>query len=341
MADRILLTGGAGYIGSHIYLDLVAAGFDPVIYDNFSNADVAVLDALKQITQRRVDVVRADVRNGTALRAVLSRGGFAGVIHLAALKSVPESVSSPRAYFDNNLGGLITLMQAMDDAGVNRLVFSSSATVYGTPETVPIPETAGRDYTNPYGFTKLASEQMLEMVAAAEPRWSIGALRYFNPAGAHSSGLIGETPSEKTTNLFPAIARVALGQLPRLTVFGDDYDTPDGSAERDFIHIEDLAAGHVLSLRRLIEDGHSHCVNLGTGRGHTVLEVLHAFAKASGQEIPHVLAPRRPGDVARSVADPAMAETVLGFRARRSLEEMCKSTWRMLEQTHPGARDAA
>lgn len=330
MAERILLTGGAGYIGTHVYIELLRAGFRPAILDNFSNSDPAVLGALEEITGQPVDCTRIDLRDGPALSAVLAQGRFAGVIHLAALKSVPESLLHPSAYVDNNLGGLVSLVRAMEAVGPRALVFSSSATVYGTPERLPIPEDAARGFTNPYGFTKLAAEQILEMVATADPRWAIGTLRYFNPAGAHSSGLIGEAPVESATNLFPAIARAALCRGAPLQLFGSDYPTRDGTAERDFIHVEDLAAGHVLSLRRLLDDGRGHRVNLGTGQGHTVLEVIRAYAAASGRDIPYRIAPRRPGDVARCVADPALAERLLGFRATRGLEAMCHSAWNAL-----------
>lgn len=327
MMDKVLLTGGAGYIGAHVYLELASAGFTPVIFDNFSNADPSVIGALEAITGRPVVWMRGDVTDAAALGAALDDGPFAGVIHFAALKSVPDSVGHPARYFHNNVVGLVTLLGAMEAAGLRRLVFSSSATVYGRPVILPIPEFAPRRHTNPYGFTKLAGEEMLEMLANADRRWAIGTLRYFNPAGAHPSGLIGESVSMTATNLFPSLARVARGEADSFTIHGTDYDTRDGTAERDYIHVEDLAAGHVQSLLRLIESGRGHTVNLGTGRGHTVMEVLKAYGRATGHPLPYRLATRRPGDVASCYADTTAAEALLGFRAHRGLEEMCASSW--------------
>jgi len=329
MANRILLTGGAGYIGSHIYLALVAAGFRPLILDNFSASDPGIITALEAISGCPVEFIKGDVRDGSAVRAVLEQGGFVAAVHLAALKSVQESVAAPIGYFENNIGGLMSLVRSMAETGLRTLVFSSSATVYGAPRTRLVRENASRGFTNPYGFTKLAGEQMLDMIAASDERWKIGVLRYFNPAGAHESGLIGEWPDTRTTNLFPSIAKVALGRAALLDIYGDDYPTRDGSAERDFIHVQDLEMGHLLSLRCLLEEARSHKVNLGTGHGHTVLEVLQEYERASHKKIPYRIVGRRPGDVASSVADPGLALRTLGFRARRGLREMCESGWQV------------
>jgi UDP-glucose 4-epimerase len=327
MPASILLTGGAGYIGSHCHVALVAAGFQVVILDNFSNARDDVPERLEILTGAPVVCYRADVRDADALARIFAAHDFAAVVHFAARKAVAESVQLPLDYADSNIAGLIGLLKAMRNAGVFRLVFSSSATVYGAPEVLPIPETAATGHTNPYGFSKLVCEQLLDQLAAADGRWAFGVLRYFNPAGAHNSGLIGEDPGDIPNNLMPFIARVATGDLPALNVFGDDYDTPDGTGVRDYIHVEDLAEGHVLSLRRLLETGEGHLVNLGTGRGHSVLEVLRAYSDACGRDLPHVIAPRRQGDVAACYADPRRAEALLGFRARRDLGAMCASSW--------------
>ena len=324
----ILLTGGAGYIGSHTYVALVQAGHRPVILDDFSNAAEDVPDRLGRITGQPPEVWRGSVLDADLLARLFAARDIAAVIHFAARKAVEESVRMPLDYADTNLGGLMTLLKAMRAAGVFRLVFSSSATVYGVPDRLPIPEDAPTGFTNPYGFTKLASEQLLAQLAASEPRWGFGVLRYFNPAGAHASGLIGEDPRNVPNNLMPYIARVATGDLPALQVFGNDYETPDGTGVRDYIHVEDLADGHVLSLAALLETGQGHLVNLGTGQGYSVLQMLAAYGRACGRDLPHAIAPRRTGDIAACYADPSRAAAVLGFRARRGLQEMCASSWR-------------
>jgi UDP-glucose 4-epimerase len=327
MTLTVLLTGGAGYIGSHTFVALRAAGYDAVILDDFSNARGDVPDRLEVITGAPVRVYRGDVRDARLLARVFAENRIGAVVHFAALKAAGESVGKPLDYIDVNVTGLVTLLKAMRAAGCGRLVFSSSATVYGTPEVLPVPETAPRGYANPYGFTKLVCEQILEQVAAADPGLAVATLRYFNPVGAHGSGLIGEDPQDFPNNLVPYIAEVALGRRAALNVFGDDWPTRDGTGVRDYIHVEDLARGHVLSLTRLVETGEGHTVNLGTGRGYSVLEMLRAYSRAVGRELPHVIAPRRPGDVAEVVADPSRAAALLGFRAEKGVDEMCASSW--------------
>jgi UDP-glucose 4-epimerase len=327
---KILLTGGAGYIGSHTYLALLDAGYDPVIIDNFCNSEPSVIADLAAICGRAVEYVRCDVRDRASLDQVFGAHDFAAVIHFAALKAVGKSVADPLSYFENNTGGLTTLLGAMQRAGVNRFVFSSSATVYGVPEALPVREDAPTGFTNPYGFTKLMGEQMLAQLAHAHPDWAIGILRYFNPAGAHSSGRIGDMlpgQGKKPENLVPFVALVAAGEVSAVTVFGDTYDTPDGTGVRDYIHIEDLAEGHVLSLNHLLKTGQGHTVNLGTGQGYSVLEVIAAYSKACGRELPYEICPKRAGDIAAVWADVSRAEQLLGFRTKRGLTEMCQSSW--------------
>jgi UDP-glucose 4-epimerase len=337
MKKRVLLTGGAGYIGSHTYLALIKAGYDVVIIDNFANSQEDVIDRLALLTGNPVTMRRVDVLDRHALNDVFAEFRFDAVVHFAARKAVSESVLKPLSYFETNCTGLVNLLQTMQRAGVFKLVFSSSATVYGDPRVAPIPETEPTSFTNPYGFTKIMGEQILTQTAAADSRWKFGILRYFNPAGAHSSGLIGEDPKNLPENLMPFIAKVASGQLPSLLVFGTDYDTPDGTGVRDYIHVEDLAEGHVLSLRALIDKSEAHLVNLGTGRGYSVMEVLRAYGKACGQELPYILAPRRAGDIATYCADPSLARATLGFEAKRGLDEMCASSWDWIRKTRNSA----
>ena len=331
----ILLTGGAGYIGSHTFVALREAGFEPVILDNFANSHPAVLQRLQQITGRAPVLERGDVLDTPFVEAVLRRHQPAGVVHFAGDKAVGESVAQPLKYFHHNLGGAISLLRAMERvylgdgaAGAPTLVFSSSATVYGNPASVPITEGFPRSHTNPYGHTKLVIEDMLQAVRAAQPAWRIGVLRYFNPVGAHASGLIGEDPAGMPNNLMPYVAQVAVGLRPHLNVFGHDYPTPDGTGVRDYIHVQDLAQGHVAALQALLRHGESFTVNLGTGRGYSVLEVVQAFEQASGRKVPYQLVERRAGDVAQCYADPALAGKLLGWQARRSLQEMCADAWR-------------
>lgn len=328
MSGKILLTGGAGYIGSHTYLALVAAGYEVVILDNFSNAQDDVPDRLGQITGGPVTCIRGDVRDMGILGRIFDDHDIAAAVHFAALKSVGESVERPLDYFETNVGGLLTLLRAMDGAGCRRLVFSSSATVYGIPDETPTPETAPRRPMNPYGQTKIVGEEILEQLQTADRRWAVGILRYFNPAGAHGSALIGENPRDTPSNLVPFIAKVARGDLPVIRIFGDDYPTPDGTGVRDYIHVEDLARGHVLSLDHLLAQGTGHLVNLGTGQGHSVLEMVRAYSEAVGRELPYEIVGRRPGDVPIYCARTDRAAELLGFRTERTLADMCASSWR-------------
>lgn len=328
MAKRILLTGGAGYIGSHTHVALVASGYEVVIFDNFANARRSVPERLEQITGRPVTLIEGDIRNAVELASVFANHAIDAVVHFAALKAVGESMARPLEYFDVNVGGLTTLLRTMDAAGCRRLVFSSSATVYGVPDETPTPETAEFRAMNPYGQTKILGEQMLGWLAQSNPDWAIGVLRYFNPAGAHASALIGEDPRDIPNNLMPFVAKVARGELDRIAVFGNDYDTPDGTGVRDYIHVEDLARGHVLSLEQLFETGQGHCVNLGTGRGYSVLEVIAAYQRACNRELPYTITDRREGDVPIYVARADKAAEVLGFRTEKTLDEMCASSWK-------------
>ena len=335
---NILLTGGAGYIGSHTYVALANAGHTPVILDNFSNSHRGVLERLYAITEQHVTCEEGDVLDMAFVEAVLRRHDIGGVIHFAGDKAVGESVANPLKYYRNNVGGAMSLLQAMETVGCKTLVFSSSATVYGDPASVPIAENFPRSHTTPYGHTKLIIEDMLEAVRAAQPDWRIAVLRYFNPVGAHDSGLIGEDPSGTPNNLMPFITQVALGKREYLQVFGDDYPTPDGTGVRDYIHVSDLAEGHVAGLNALVDKGESLTVNLGTGRGYSVLEVVRAFEAASGKPVAYKIAPRRPGDVAQCYADPSLAEALLGWRATRSLEDMCADAWRWQSRNPDGYR---
>ena len=321
---KILLTGGAGYIGSHTYLALLEAGFEVVILDNFSNAKKDVPQRLGDIAGGSVQMYDGDVLDRATLDEVFAAHDIDGVVHFAAKKAVGESVEKPLDYMHTNVGGLLNLLAAMDAANVRRIVFSSSATVYGDTNVQPIPEEHARTYTSPYAFTKIAGEQILEQLPEG---WAVGILRYFNPVGAHQSAMIGEDPSDIPNNLVPYIAKVATGELEELGVFGDDYDTPDGTGVRDYIHVEDLAEGHVLSLKSLIKTGESHTVNLGTGEGSSVLDVVHAYSEACGKHLPYRIKPRRDGDVAVLTARPDIAKDKLGFEAKRSLADMCRSSW--------------
>ena len=331
------MTGGAGYIRAHTHIALTAAGHKVVILDDFSNAQRSVPARLEQITGQPVTVIDADVRDADALAKVFATHTIDAVVHFAARKAVGESMAVPLDYFDVNIAGLITLLRAMDRAGCRRLVFSSSATVYGVPDEAPTPETAPFRAMNPYGQTKITGEQMLGWLQASNPEWAVGILRYFNPAGAHGSALIGEDPRDIPNNLMPYVAKVALGQLPRVMVFGNDYDTPDGTGVRDYIHVEDLARGHVLSLEKLLSTGQGHVVNLGTGRGYSVLEVIAAYQRASNRDVPHVITDRRPGDVPIYVARADKAAEVLGFRTEKGLDEMCASSWKWVSNMADGA----
>lgn len=341
---NILLTGGAGYIGSHTAVALVEAGFAPIVLDNFANSHPVVLDRLQHITGQALPLERGDVLDTDWLLGVLRRHRPVGVVHFAGDKAVGESVADPLKYYRNNLGGATSLLQAMSElagepgAAPPTLVFSSSATVYGDPVRVPITEDFARSHTNPYGHTKLVIEDMLQALQAAQPQWRIGTLRYFNPVGAHPSGLIGEDPAGIPNNLMPYVAQVAVGARERLSVFGGDYPTPDGTGVRDFIHVMDLARAHVAALQALLGSGRSFTVNVGTGRGHSVLEVVAAFEKASGRPVPHQIVARRSGDVAQCWADPGLAQRLLGWQARHTLDEMCADAWRWQSQNPAGYR---
>lgn len=325
---NILLTGGAGYIGSHTCVALIEAGFTPVILDNFSNSHPAVLERLQQITGQSVVCEKGDVLDTPWVVDVLARHNIAAVLHFAGDKAVGESVAQPLKYYRNNIGGAVSLLEAMQASSCRTLVFSSSATVYGDPASVPITEDFPRSHTNPYGHTKLVIEDILSAVQVSDPSWQLGVLRYFNPVGAHPSGLIGEDPSGIPNNLMPFVTQVAIGKRPFLNVYGDDYPTPDGTGVRDYIHVQDLAEGHVAALQALLATHKSFAVNLGTGRGNSVLEVVKAFEKASGRPVNYQIAPRRPGDVAQCYADPALAQQLLGWTASRSLADMCLDAWR-------------
>ena len=325
---RILLTGAAGYIASHTWLALQAAGFEVVGLDDFSNSSPEVLNRLQELGGRPVQFERASVTDAAALAALFGRYRIDAVVHFAAFKAVGESNERPLAYYANNIGGLVTLCQAMQAADCRRIVFSSSATVYGDPERLPITEDAPLSATNPYGQTKLIGETILRDLGAADPQWQTACLRYFNPVGAHESGRIGEDPRGTPNNLMPYVAQVAVGRRPVLSVYGNDYPTPDGTGVRDYIHVTDLAEGHVAALRRLLDVPGSFTVNLGTGRGHSVLEVVKAYAEASGRDIPYQVVPRRAGDVAACYADPARARELLGWSTRHGLARMCADSWR-------------
>ena len=324
----ILLTGGSGYIGSHIFVALTEAGYAPIILDNFSNSHRAVLQRLRALTERPVLCEAGDVLDTAFVQDVLRRHQVTGVIHLAGDKAIGESVAQPLKYYQNNLVGAVSLLQAMEAVGCHTLVFSSSATVYGEPASVPIAEDFPRRHTNPYAHTKVVIEDILAAQCMARPSWRVAVLRYFNPVGAHPSGLIGEDPTGTPSNLMPYITQVASGQRPYLPVFGSDYPTPDGTGVRDYIHVCDLAEGHVAALKALLEEGQSLNVNLGTGHGHSVLEVVRAFEAATGQRLPYQIVPRRPGDIAQCYADTGLAQRRLGWHAKRTLEQMCADAWR-------------
>jgi UDP-glucose 4-epimerase len=324
----ILLTGATGYIGSHTWLALAAAGYDVVGVDDFSNSAPEVLERLQTLLGHVPRFECANVCDRTAVAGLMDRHRIDATVHFAASKAVGESTAQPLAYYANNLGGLLSVCEAMLARSARRFVFSSSATVYGEPEHLPIGEDAPLAATNPYGQTKLMAEQILRDLGAAEPGWQTACLRYFNPVGAHDSGRIGEDPRGVPNNLMPYVAQVAIGRRSELQVFGHDYPTPDGSGVRDYIHVMDLAEGHVAALKRLFDAPGSFTVNLGTGVGHSVLELVRAYEKASGRPVPYVLAPRRPGDAAACYADPRRAAELLGWRAQRDLATMCADSWR-------------
>jgi UDP-glucose 4-epimerase len=335
----ILVTGGAGYIGSHTCVELLQAGLEVTVFDNLSNSHPEALTRVQRITGKPVPLIQGDCRDRAALVAALRQSGAHSVIHFAGLKAVGESVTQPLKYYDNNVVGALQLLEAMGECGVRSLVFSSSCTVYGDPRRLPLTEDHPLSATNPYGRTKLVIEEMLREVQSSDDSWKIGILRYFNPVGAHVSGLIGEDPRGIPNNLLPFIAQVAVGRRERLNVWGHDYATADGTGVRDYIHVVDLAHGHVKALKALdglVKPTECLTVNLGTGSGHSVLEVVAAFEKACGKTIPYTLAPRRPGDVAACYADPDRAYKLLGWRAERGLSEMCADAWRWQSQNPNG-----
>jgi UDP-glucose 4-epimerase len=326
---RVLVSGGAGFIGSHTVVQLVAAGHDVVVVDSFANAKPSVVARIEALTGQPLAVHAFDLTDRDKTDHLFATEEIDAVIHFAGFKAVGESVAQPLEYYENNLGTTMSLLRAMERHDVGTLVFSSSATVYGADPPVPMHEDLPTSATNPYGWTKVMQEQIFRDVAAAHPQWRIALLRYFNPVGAHSSGTMGEDPSDIPNNLMPYIAQVAVGRRERLGVFGADYPTPDGTGVRDYIHVEDLAAGHIAALLRLavVEDPVS-VWNLGTGHGTSVLELLHAFERACGRDLPYEILERRPGDIAESYADPARANAELGWRATRTIDDMCADTWR-------------
>ena len=328
MSKYILLTGATGYIASHAWLALQSAGFKVVGIDNFVNSSPEVLPRLHKLSGIKPIFERVDVLDRLALNSIFGQYDIDAVIHFAALKAVGESTSKPLAYYQNNLGSLMSLVDTMSDHSVSKLVFSSSATVYGTPEQLPLNENSPLSSTSPYASTKLMAETILSDVNRANPDWRIATLRYFNPVGAHESGEIGEDPRGIPNNLMPYITQVAVGRRERLTVFGNDYPTTDGTGVRDYIHVQDLAEGHLAALRYLIDKQSSITVNLGTGRGHSVLELIAAFEQASGQSIPYDIAARRTGDIPACYADVTLANKLLGWQSRRNLATMCEDSWR-------------
>ncbi|HAS6163824.1 TPA: UDP-glucose 4-epimerase GalE [Vibrio vulnificus] len=325
---NILVTGGSGYIGSHTCIQMIEAGMTPIILDNLYNSKSLVLDRIEQVTGVRPAFYQGDIRDSEILQHVFAQHDIQGVIHFAGLKAVGESVEKPLMYYDNNVSGTLNLVREMDKAGVKSLIFSSSATVYGDPASVPIREDFPTSATNPYGRSKLMVEECLTDFHKANPDWSITLLRYFNPVGAHESGLLGEDPQGIPNNLLPFVAQVAVGRREKLGVFGDDYPTPDGTGVRDYIHVVDLADGHLAALNKVEQQAGLHIFNLGTGQGNSVLEMVAAFEKAAQRPIPYEIKPRRAGDIAECWADPTYAEQVLGWKATRSLETMVVDTWR-------------
>jgi UDP-glucose 4-epimerase len=336
----ILLTGGTGYIGSHTFIALREAGLVPIILDDFSNSHPAVLERLQRITGQPVQFRQGNVADVSLVKELISREGVSAVVHFAGFKSVSESVLNPLAYYENNVGGLLGLLKAMAETGCRTLIFSSSATVYGDPDRVPIKEDYPRSYSSPYGHTKLICEDILSALRLSDPSWRTGVLRYFNPVGAHPSGLIGEDPLGLPNNLMPYVAQVAVGRHPFLKVFGNDYDTPDGTGVRDYIHVQDLAESHVAALQALLRGADSFTVNVGTSRGYSVLDVVRAFEVASGRSLPYQFASRRKGDIATCYAEVGLAQRLLGWRAERGLAQMCADAWRWQSNNPDGYRTA-
>ncbi|BAN23899.1 UDP-glucose 4-epimerase GalE [Caballeronia insecticola] len=332
----ILVTGGAGFIGSHTCVELLNAGYGVVVIDNLVNSRAESLKRVERITGKRVAFYQDDARDDAALNRIFDAHAITGAIHFAALKAVGESVAMPIEYYSNNIGSLLAVLKVMKERGVRNFVFSSSATVYGVPQSVPIDESFPLSATNPYGQSKLIAEQVLRDLEVSDPSWRIATLRYFNPVGAHESGLIGEDPAGVPNNLMPYVAQVAVGKLAQLRVFGSDYETHDGTGVRDYIHVVDLARGHIAAIDALHKLDRSFVVNLGTGQGYSVLDVVKAFEAASGKAVPYELVPRRPGDVAACYADPAAAAELIGWRAEHGIERMCADHWRWQSQNPQG-----
>ena len=332
----ILLTGATGYIGSHTWLELLQAGFSVLGIDNFINSSPKVLTRIESLSGKKLSFIQGDVCDKNFLDSIFKAHSITGVVHFAALKAVGESSANPLRYYENNLSGLITLLQVMQSHQCNNFVFSSSACVYGDPDQSPVKEDAALRPENPYGQTKLMSEQILRDLEKSDPRWRVAYLRYFNPIGAHESGLIGEDPMGVPNNLSPLVARVAAGRMQELKVYGNDWDTPDGTGVRDYIHVVDLARGHVRAIEHLLSGKPSLTVNLGTGVGYSVMDVLHAYEEVIGRPIPYQVADRRPGDVALYYADPSLAQSLLGWRAERTLKQMCADSWRWQSQNPMG-----
>ncbi|MBV5274933.1 MAG: UDP-glucose 4-epimerase GalE [Lamprocystis purpurea] len=333
---RVLVTGGAGYIGSHTCVEMLGSGHELVVVDNLCNSKEESLRRVRALAGRDFGFVQADLRDRAALDGIFAAQSIDAVIHFAGLKAVGESVQLPLEYYDNNVSGTVTLCRAMAAAGVKNIVFSSSATVYGDPASVPIREPFPLSATNPYGRSKLFIEEILRDLHVADPAWNVVLLRYFNPVGAHPSGRIGEDPNGIPNNLMPFVAQVAVGKLPKLRVFGDDYPTPDGTGVRDYIHVVDLARGHLAALNKLRDQPGAVVYNLGTGRGYSVLEMVAAFAEASGRPIPYEIAPRRAGDIATCYADPAKARDELGWQAQYGIAEMVRDAWRWQSENPRG-----
>lgn len=327
---KILVTGGAGYIGSHTLIEIVKAGFEPVVYDNLSNSSPVAIERVEQIVGQNINFIKGDILDKDLLRQIFAEHDFFAVIHFAGLKAVGESVSKPLKYYQNNVTGTINVLEVMKEFGVKNFIFSSSATVYGNPKSLPIYESFERSCTNPYGQSKLMIEYVLEDVCKAQADFNAISLRYFNPIGAHDSGMIGEDPADIPNNLMPYISQVAVGKLEKLSIFGDDYETIDGTGVRDYIHVVDLAKGHLKALEFLTKNNNVGFlpINLGTGNGTSVLQLVNAFVKTTGQAVPYVIAPRRAGDVASCYANADKAKTLLDWVAEHGIERMCLDTWR-------------
>lgn len=325
----ILITGGCGYIGSHTAIELQNAGYDVIILDNYYNSKPEALRRIRELSKKETPFYECDIRDADGLRRIFNENKVDAVIHFAGLKAVGESVKKPMAYYDNNVGGTITLCEVMAEAGCKRMVFSSSATVYGMNNPSPLKEEMPTGaVTNPYGRTKVIIEKILQDICVSDKDWSVVLLRYFNPIGAHSSGRIGEDPNGIPNNLMPYISQVAIGKLKQLSVYGNDYDTPDGTGVRDYIHVVDLALGHIKAVEYALENTGVDIFNLGTGVGYSVLDIVHTFEEVNGVKIPYVIAPRRAGDIATCYSDPAKAEKVLGWKAKHNLQDMCRDSWR-------------